>query len=115
MALSLPVHITARIIPSQGTGLFTSKRIEAGELVFKVERPLITVLDSARLRSCCEWCLTSGHEGECLDDADVGVRLRACTGCRVVRYCSKVGQGFCSRSLLMGRGQYIVRLPLRVL
>lgn len=93
MILSLPAHITTRTIPSKGTGLYTSKQIEAGKLVFKDERPLITVLDSARLRGCCEWCLTAGHEGGDLDDGYGGVRLRACTGCRVVRYCSKVGQG----------------------
>ena len=94
MALPLPAHITTRIIPSRGTGLFTTKSIQAGEMVFKNERPLITVLDSARLRSCCEWCLTTGHEGGDMDHGDGGVKLRACTGCGVVRYCSKVGQGF---------------------
>ena len=90
MTLSLPAYITTSTISLKGTGLVTSKQIEEGELVFKVERPLITVLDSARLRSCCEWCLTSGHEGDGLDDGNGGVRLRACTGCRIVRYCSKV-------------------------
>lgn len=97
MTLSLPPHISPRRTPSSGTGLFTSQPIDAGELVFKVERPLITVLDSARLRVCCEWCLAGG-DGDADDDAENngeagegdGVRLRACTGCKIVRYCSKV-------------------------
>ena len=90
MTLPLPAHITTRAVPSQGIGLFTSQPLEAGEFIFKDQRPLITVLDSARLRNCCEWCLTAGHDGD-LDDGGGGVRLRACTGCRVVRYCTKVG------------------------
>ena len=83
---SFPSYIQARQTAHAGLGLFTSERIEAGEFIFSIERPLITALDSGRLTDTCEWCLRvvrDGEEGE--------QRLRSCTGCKVVRYCRKVG------------------------
>lgn len=96
MTNTLPPHIIPRRTPSSGTGLFTSQPIDAGELVFRVERPLITVLDSARLSVSCEWCLAGGkRDGDGVDgggwEGEGTVRPSACTGCRIVRYCSKVG------------------------
>ena len=84
-AVTLKRNVTA----SAGTGLFTKQPVNAGSLVFNIDRPLITVLDSARLRDHCEWCLDSAGEE---DGEDEGRKLRVCTGCKIVRYCSKVGQ-----------------------
>ena len=72
-----------RVSTSGGTGLFTTQPIAAGSLVFKIDRPLITVLDSPRLGYNCEWCLVSKED-------ENEVRLRACQGCKVSRYCGKV-------------------------
>ena len=66
-----------------GTGLFTTQPVAAGSLVFKIDRPLITVLDSTRLEYNCEWCLVSRED-------ENEVRLKACNGCKVSRYCDKV-------------------------
>ena len=85
--MTLPKHVSTRPTPSAGTGLFTIRSIDAGDLMFKVERPQITTLDSARLFEYCEWCLVNGRE---VEDEAGSVRLRACTGCKIVRYCSKV-------------------------
>jgi len=84
----LPDNIQIRSTANAGFGLFTTEPIPAGRLISQIERPLITVLDSARLIDTCEWCLrvVQGGDGGCGS-------LKACTGCKVVRYCSKVGNG----------------------
>lgn len=100
MAFSLPTHIFPQKTPTAGTGLFTSKPLPAGELIFRLERPLVSVLDSVRLRDTCEGCfrwLPASADGR-TEDAELtdggeggkGV-LRDCLGCKVVRYCCKVG------------------------
>lgn len=78
-----PVVSERRASTGRGTGTFTTLPIAAGSLVFKNDRPLITVLDSARLEYHCEWCLVSKED-------ENEVRLKACNGCKVSRYCEKV-------------------------
>lgn len=89
----LPKHIQLRPTVNAGLGLFTIEALPAGHLIAQIERPLITVLDSARLTDTCEWCLrvVQGDDGS-------SASLKACTGCRIVRYCSKVGWGELGRS-----------------
>ena len=84
---SLPSHIQQRFISHAGNGLFTIKAIDAGEEVLRVERPLVAVLNQGQLVRVCEWCFIWVPEGE----AKAKTKLRACQGCRIVRYCSKVG------------------------
>lgn len=84
--LSPPEYIEARPSEKAGLGLFTSKSIPAGDLILEIKRPLITELDSARLADTCEWCLKHVQ-----GDGEDRPKLRACTGCKIVRYCSKVG------------------------
>ena len=86
MPANYPSHIDIRKTTTAGFGTFTSKEISAGQLIFKVERPLVVVLDFPRLSDTCEWCLKNVQDG-----TDGGRSLKACTGCKVVRYCSKVG------------------------
>ena len=78
-----PVVSERRASTGRGTGLFTTQPIDAGSLVLKIDRPFINVLDAARLESNCEWCLASKED-------ENEVRLKACTGCKVSRYCDKV-------------------------
>jgi len=84
----LPANLKLRPTANAGLGLFTTEALPAGHLISQIERPLITVLDSARLTDTCEWCLRvfQGDDGNCAS-------LKACKGCKVVRYCSKVGDG----------------------
>lgn len=95
MTSTLPAHIFHQKTPNAGTCLFTSKEISAGELIFRLERPLVSVLDSVRLRDTCEACLQWMPESA-PGDEEIGNRederkiLKDCLGCKVVRYCSKV-------------------------
>jgi len=84
----IPANIRLRPAANAGLGLFTTEALPAGHLISQIQRPLITVLDSARLTDTCEWCLrvVQGGDGSCAS-------LKTCTGCKVVRYCSKVGDG----------------------
>ena len=78
-----PVLSERRASTGRGSGLFTIQPIAAGSLVFKDERPLITMLDTARMEHNCEWCLVGkGDVSELI--------LKSCNGCKVSRYCSKV-------------------------
>ncbi|KAK0511217.1 hypothetical protein JMJ35_006769 [Cladonia borealis] len=85
---SLPSHIQQRSLSPAGNGLFTIKAIDAGEEVLRIERPLVAVLNQKHLTRACEWCFIWVSEGE----GEAKTKLRACQGCRIVRYCSKTCQ-----------------------
>lgn len=85
MSSSYPSYITVKAAGSTGSGCFTSKEIPSGQLIFDIERPFIVTLDSARLIDTCERCLINAQGND-----ESGSSLKACTGCNVVRYCSKV-------------------------
>ena len=78
-----------------GTGVFAAKDIDPGEKIFGIDRPLVSALDSGHLKDTCYNCyLWIPEEQRDEEDEDSGmerVRLKACTGCRVARYCGKVG------------------------
>lgn len=83
-------HIFAKDVGPAGTGLFTSKSLGPGDLVFQDTRPLGCVLDTPLLEHRCTWCLTgqsSMHMG-----AQKHINLKKCSGCRVVRFCNQVGE-----------------------
>ena len=66
-----------------GNGLFATGDIKVGEDVVYAKTPFVAVLDSPRLEDTCAGCFGKRQmEG----NAD----LKACTGCRVVRYCDRV-------------------------
>lgn len=82
-------HIFAKDVGPAGTGLFTSKSLGPGELVFKDTRPLGCVLDTPLLEHRCTWCLTGQslmHMG-----AQKHIDLKKCGGCNIVRFCNQVG------------------------
>lgn len=72
--------------PIAGNGLFATQDIPAGESIFSLKRPLITVLDNVSLDSCCANCFASTGFGATNNQLD----LKACTGCRTVKYCGRV-------------------------
>ena len=88
--MSLPSHIVTKPVPKAGNGLFTEETIGAGEEIFCIERPLVSVLDSPRLQDICATCFRKETAG--IDELDsVKTDLNRCLGCKVVKYCSKVG------------------------
>ena len=70
-----------------GTGLFAARNFGAGELVLRLEREVVSVLDSGRLGVACERCFLTEEDVE----DDVKVILKKCGGCGVVRFCGEVG------------------------
>lgn len=68
-----------------GRRLIVKERIPAGSLLLRLD-PLISVLDNALLDKACSTCFISSKEV----DAVAGKELLKCTGCRMLRYCSKV-------------------------
>ncbi|PKY02844.1 hypothetical protein P168DRAFT_272398 [Aspergillus campestris IBT 28561] len=71
-----------------GQGLFATKAIPAGGDVLNIKTPFVAVLDTERLEDTCSGCFGRRYLGGDSDD----VTLRACTGCRVVRYCDRTCQ-----------------------
>lgn len=98
--MSLPSYLHPQKVPSASAnvsliGLFVSKAIPAGEEAFRIDRPLVAVLDSTHLKDTCSNChLWLAESGAYLDDGDAGERgkqkVKACLGCKVLKYCSKV-------------------------
>jgi hypothetical protein len=76
-----------------GRGLFATKGIEAGQLIFKKSRPLVAALDVQRLEDTCANCFQSQLGGAIYDPtvAEHIADVKKCTGCRMVAYCGKVG------------------------
>lgn len=85
---------------ASGKGLFGTRDIGPSEVIFKLSRPLVTSLDTPALDYTCEWCFEGtgeaalgqspvdqeGHSGFTTRE----IKLSRCTGCRLVKYCSKV-------------------------
>ena len=69
------------------SGLFAAKDIDAGELIIRLARPLLAVLDSPHYNDTCSNCFVSTSENE---DEEEQVKLSICGGCGVVRFCGKV-------------------------
>ena len=88
-----PSRVQTKQAPNNaGKGLFASKAIEAGEEIFRIDRPLVSVLDSPHMKDACANCFVwvpenaVGQFGE-----SKAIKLRACQGCKVDKYCSTVG------------------------
>ncbi len=88
---TLPSHIRTQIAPDAGTGVFASDDIPPGVEILCIDRPLVSVLDSARLKDTCSecnlWLPENGH-----DRGPQSTRLKTCQGCKITRYCCKVGR-----------------------
>lgn len=73
-------------------GLYAKRDILARERIISIQRPLIISLDTPRLKDTCYCCLGYTETGPEYDPHHwkADNRLQICTGCHVVRYCSKV-------------------------
>ncbi|KAJ5867215.1 hypothetical protein N7534_001768 [Penicillium rubens] len=86
---TLPSVIT-RTVPQpapngMGNGLFATAPINPGEDVLHIKTPFLAVLDSPRLEDTCAGCFGKRQ-------VETGNELKACTGCRVVKYCDRTCQ-----------------------
>lgn len=97
MVTSLPPHIYSQNTPAAGTALYTSQAILPGELIFRVERPLVAALDSGQLGVTCEGCYLSLAEGApAIRKDEMKKKVKMCAGCKVVGYCCKVRVLICA-------------------
>ncbi|KAJ5105569.1 hypothetical protein NUU61_002916 [Penicillium alfredii] len=75
-----------RLAPDgMGKGLFASTDIKTGEDVVYIKVPFVAVLDKPRLDDTCSGCF---GKKQLESETD----LKACTGCRVVKYCDRACQ-----------------------
>ncbi|KAF2835493.1 SET domain-containing protein [Patellaria atrata CBS 101060] len=87
---SLPCRADVKPSPTSGSGLFARENIPPGELILSLARPLIAVLDLPRLSDSCSncfiWSTTPlfSSKGDAVDK----VGVKACSGCKVLKYCS---------------------------
>ncbi|KAJ5711421.1 hypothetical protein N7488_005577 [Penicillium malachiteum] len=82
--------VTTRTVPGpapngMGNGLFATEDIKVGEDVVHAKTPFVAILDSARLEDTCSGCF---GKRQMAGNSD----LKACTGCRVVKYCDRTCQ-----------------------
>jgi hypothetical protein len=85
-----------RYTEEAGWGLYSTRDISPRERIISIMRPLVISLDIPRLKDTCYFCLGYPRElGQIVLSLDVSAdeKLQICTGCHVVRYCSKVGAG----------------------
>lgn len=95
----IPKHLAIRSVAGTGSGLFTNLAIQPGSEILNVDRPLVSVLNSGHLKTACTncflWMPDNGVDGNAVVQTETGIadekKLKACQGCKIVRYCSKVG------------------------
>jgi hypothetical protein len=73
-----------------GKGHFAFKNIKPGEVIIRVGHPLVSVPGTPRLAEICSNCFLWEPGSDIADSGNDQVGLKACMGCRVVKYCGKV-------------------------
>lgn len=82
--------VTTKTVPrpapnGMGNGLFATTDMNPGDTVLHIEAPFVAILDSPRLEDTCAGCFGKRQ-------VETGSELKACTGCRVVKYCDRVSR-----------------------
>lgn len=67
--------------PELGNGLAATRDLEAGDVIIRIAKPFLIVVENAALDRVCSECLFESENG-----------LKRCTGCKVVQYCSTACQ-----------------------
>ena len=81
-----------RATSTSGRGIFAATDLRSSSLVLQDSEAFVAALDSPHLTNACAWCFVYLGEANPEDH----IKLSACSGCKIVRYCSKV------RVLLLG-------------
>lgn len=87
---SVSTKTEPRSYEGMGNGLFATSDIKVGEDVMHAKVPFVAVLDTSRLEDTCSGCFGKRQ-------MENSAELKACTGCRVVKYCDRVS----SRSVML--------------
>lgn len=66
-----------------GEGVFVLKGVGTGKTLLVLERPQHAALDNPKVPEVCSNCFAWSEETP-------GLEVKACVGCHVLRYCSKV-------------------------
>ena len=80
---SVTTKTELRAAGGMGNGLFAISDIKVGEDVLHAKVPFVAVLDTSRLDDTCSGCFGKRQ-------MENSAELKACTGCRVVKYCDRV-------------------------
>jgi hypothetical protein len=86
------INVVSKSTPAAGTSLFAARQIKLNEAILSVNQPLMLALDTPRLNDTCYCCLLFLERSGWIkrNDKTETKTLKACTGCKVVRYCDKV-------------------------
>lgn len=97
---AVPFKIAASQIASPGSGLFVTEEVEEGQELFHSQPPFICVFPGES--GICHYCLRDAEspihpeEGRFVSPGDPQILARACMGCNVAKFCSKVGTTGCT-------------------
>ncbi|KAH7035223.1 uncharacterized protein B0I36DRAFT_381975 [Microdochium trichocladiopsis] len=81
--------------PARGRGLLAARAVRPGDIIAVFDgagTPAIAIPDSNHLAHTCSYCLATPADNNDTTTTTPPVKLRACTGCRVVAYCSPACQ-----------------------
>lgn len=91
---AIPLQILPSKIPGAGVGLFVTKDIEDGEEIFRSD-PLVNCVMDRMQSLVCDYCYDPRESaihpsGRFRTAEDTKPDMKACGGCKVCYYCSKV-------------------------
>lgn len=72
-----------------GKGIFAAAELSTAEIIITRPRPLVAVLDLARVSDTCSNCFIFESGGA--SSAINTIPTLVCAGCKILHYCSQVG------------------------
>ena len=91
---AIPLQIQSSKIPGAGNGLFVTKDVNCGEEIFRSD-PLVNCVGDGMHNLVCDHCYAYQESmihpsGRFRSAEDAALEMKACGGCKVCYYCSKV-------------------------
>ena len=91
---AIPLQILPSKIPGAGAGLFVTRDLDDGEEIFRSD-PLVNCVENGMQSRVCDSCYdykgSNIHpSGRFWKAEDIELDMKACGGCKVCYYCSKV-------------------------